>query len=123
MGDFKGTKGKWEVGRNNSAKLEIYINGNYRAKVFGYGASTTGEDMANAQLIATAPELLEALIRLKKMYQDLESTLYGKNMTVNNWHLNGDVEHIDNFFEDLDLDAIGFSETIIAKALGREAQP
>lgn len=100
---------------------EIHVQSEHKGRSLAIVPNHSVVDVANAQLIATAPELLEALIRLKAMYTDLESTLYDHNLTVNNWHLNGDTAPIDNFFEDLDLGAIENAEKVVAKALGKEA--
>lgn len=120
--EFKGTKNEWYIGEHRQNGIQIGCSqSHYVACVYRGGADRNDDEtIANAQLIATAPELLEALIRLKAMYTDLESTLYGHNLTVNNWHLNGDTAPIDNFFEDLDLDSIEKAEKVIAKALGNE---
>ena len=58
MKEFKGTKGKWE-----KAGSAVVVNGVQIADVYCYGdlEYNRHEAVANAQLIATAPELLDAL--------------------------------------------------------------
>lgn len=58
MREFKGTKGNWE-----KAGSAVVVNGVQIADVYCYGdlEDNRHEATANAQLIATAPELLEAL--------------------------------------------------------------
>ena len=58
MKEFKGTKGKWE-----KAGSAVVVNGVQIADVYCYGdlEYNRHEAVANAQLIAAAPELLKAL--------------------------------------------------------------
>lgn len=57
--EFKGTKGPW---RFNGSEIESK-SCDYIADVYGTNADTD-EEKANAQLIAAAPELLDALEKL-----------------------------------------------------------
>lgn len=41
-------------------------------------------------------------IRIEQKLKDIIDTLYGQNLYVVNWHLNGDLKPIDEFFEDND---------------------
>lgn len=132
MEDFKGTKGKWKIGlsKNNGEPTYLSVFPE-SAKVGEVGKliclvsqedKINDYDEANAQLIATAPELLEVLSKLLSSYKELEDTMYGQGLTVNNWHQNGDVESVDNFFdENINPLLIEEAEKVIAKALGKEA--
>jgi len=69
MKEFKGTQGKWTLSLSNR-KRKAHINANdweMHTKVYIQTQDIDGsyvdskEGMANAQLIATAPELLESL--------------------------------------------------------------
>lgn len=51
----------------------------------------------------------DRLKRAERIIQEIWDTFYGQNLDVSNWHLNGDLEPMDSFFEDndWDLDAEG----------------
>jgi siroheme synthase (precorrin-2 oxidase/ferrochelatase) len=51
---------------------------------------------ANAAITEAADRLEE----LQSTIADIRSTLYGHGLTVSGWHLNGELEPIDNFFEE-----------------------
>lgn len=87
MSDFKGTKGKWVVGTaripNLKSERELVISLEGGEKVEnGYriiACITPMEnlddiDLANAQLIACAPEMLEMLERIVLMTQTCQGT-------------------------------------------------
>jgi hypothetical protein len=40
--------------------------------------------------------------RLERILSEIVDTLYGKNLQLANWHLNGELEPIDSLFEDND---------------------
>ena len=68
---FNGTKGKWYIGivpeyndMLKSAMIEIQTDNVWICKVQNNGVIGNEEGKANAKLIATAPELLEALQNL-----------------------------------------------------------
>ena len=64
---FKGTKGKWKVINIELFDYSTCVVGNDKTSVchlFYEGRTITDEAKANAKLIATAPELLEALQNL-----------------------------------------------------------
>lgn len=71
MKEFKGTKGDWKA--NNikgfprmDSLPEIRVNGNLIAKT---GGGELVEVEANAKLIASAPELLEACLKLIEVWE------------------------------------------------------
>ena len=64
---FEGTKGKWKVINIELFDYSTCVVGNDKTSVchlFYEGRTITDEAKANAKLIATAPELLEALQNL-----------------------------------------------------------
>ena len=61
-----------------------------------------------AKLEADKAELLETLKRTNGALSDMQSELYGQNLKIIGWHLNGNEEPVENFFDnnwepDLDL--------------------
>ena len=56
--EFKGTKGEWEVKQDS---FKVWIESPLWSVSEVYTKDTQEEQVANAQLIAAAPELLEAL--------------------------------------------------------------
>lgn len=111
--DFKGTKGKWQM---TTSALECDHNTEV-ATIWGdseYGEGATliahidkgaGNEkaIANAQLIAAAPELLEALTKCKDVLQDNLKAWQYKN-------------------EKAMLEAYKQAEETINKALGKEGE-
>jgi len=72
MSEFKGSKGKWEVGENyNNKWIEIYCDKKNKSvsEAKGYGRIKVSEMKANAKLIACAPEMLEMLVRVIKEHK------------------------------------------------------
>lgn len=74
MSEFKGTPGPWEVDRNNVHSGRIatihHCIGNDWVEVWSPDWPDTEEKQeANARLISTAPELLEALQELVFLYE------------------------------------------------------
>jgi hypothetical protein len=68
MEEFKGTSGDWEVTNEDSGNCFIHPNRPDSAIARVYTENShSNEAQANAQLIASAPELLKALQRLLKV--------------------------------------------------------
>lgn len=62
MEDFKGTKGPWEIGHY----VKSYVFGkNGKKHIAALGIDEEEEDVANALLVAAAPDLLEALQEIR----------------------------------------------------------
>lgn len=82
MKDFKGTKGKWilETIKDNDGEIsEIYISQEGGGCIIcvndGDDNYDIEGDLANAKLIASAPDLLEALQEIQSMcYKDGQRT-------------------------------------------------
>lgn len=82
--DFKGTKGKWEV-VDNGYFLDIKKVGEtgdiasciFVATEWEKAVNSIQQNKANANLIAAAPEMLEALMKIKwgDMPVDIESVI------------------------------------------------
>ena len=70
--EFKGTKTKWNYLSNQVDRFEIISTGkNILSNDFPFL-----EQKANAKLIASAPELLEALQEFKQLIDDESITMY-----------------------------------------------
>lgn len=108
MKDFKGTKGSW-IARHNGSYMEVNRKEDFEdgkrltvsVMVFdvadeGCVFNRSGEDKANAQLIAAAPEMLQAL-----------------QSFANGVRERGYAGHLSDYLKQAD--------TIISKALGKEA--
>lgn len=122
--EFKGTKNEWYIGEHRQNGIQIGCSqSHYVACAYRGGADRNDDEtIANAQLIATAPELLEVLSKLLSSYKELEESMYGQGLTVNNWHKNGDVEPVDSFFdENINPLLIEEAQKVLSKALGKEA--
>ncbi len=72
--EFKGTKDKWRIVRETNANNDyITILAGYSTGICGIFGKESNENklseeqLANAKLIASAPKLLEALIRIYKI--------------------------------------------------------
>lgn len=80
MAEFKGTKGEWRLGKTGGCVVSdndesLHISGAFgeEAKEY-YGGNLICESVsnANAKLIAAAPELLEALNEMVRMYEEVQ---------------------------------------------------
>lgn len=75
MKEFKGTPGPWFEHRDgfSTVYIEARIGGGMIQEVAACGPCDKGSDQqsANAKLIAAAPELLEALIKLVDIVDDM----------------------------------------------------
>jgi hypothetical protein len=56
----------------------------------------SGDGVANAAIAEAADRLHE----MQSTIADIRSTLYGHGLAISGWHLNGELEPIDNFFEE-----------------------
>ena len=82
MAEFKGTKGNWKVGTNFSnivtdekTERPSYTKENYESEIEYYGGYLICESVskkADAKLIASSPELLEALNEMVRMYEEVQ---------------------------------------------------
>lgn len=75
MTEFKGTKGKWSIGEQDQYGIQIWCNqSHYVARAYHGGSDRTDDETnANAQLIATAPELLSELQHAVKALEAVSS--------------------------------------------------
>lgn len=68
---FKGTRGQWIVGEHSKYRAWVDVESTEKGTIGRsfYGEAkpviTESEAIANAHLIASAPEMLEALVRIK----------------------------------------------------------
>lgn len=70
MSEFKGTPGPWSAGEDEESMATSIItagNGDILC-VVGTFMTSTEEDLANAELIASAPDLLEACLRARNQF-------------------------------------------------------
>ena len=78
--EFKGTKGEWDWEENSASQvdgstcIEVHIGGGpqiaYLQSFVGWGADyERNATIANANLIAAAPDLLEAMQNMVEAYQ------------------------------------------------------
>lgn len=68
--EFKGTKGEWDLTKFRN----VYGDGKMICAT--QSNFTEEEEIANAKLIAAAPDLLQIVLRLKKEYEEIpEDTL------------------------------------------------
>lgn len=70
MSEFKGTRGPW-----NLSRTKRFVKSGYGAPFVCEIDATNGQWEANAHLIASAPDLLEALQEACEIIQDLNREL------------------------------------------------
>ncbi len=69
MTEFKGTPGPWSVRFDFVVQATSFDDGRLVPVAQPYGVNSDGTDLfANARLIAAAPELLEALQNMVRLY-------------------------------------------------------
>ncbi|HAY3553793.1 MULTISPECIES: hypothetical protein [Weeksellaceae] len=123
MSEFKGTPAPWtENISGDNASIDIILPNNTTISVDRqdryndeYVIERT-EMEANAKLISKAPEMLEMLKKLTSLLNDIDSTLFHHNHSVNGWHLNGDSEPIMNFVAEMDMECLSEAEQLIKEA-------
>lgn len=117
MREFKGTKGKWEVSEN-------VVKNQYGTVTFSidtedgriiqlaevYESITTEEGLCNAKLIATAPELLEALQKANTMICRLKLSMLAHPDCEEDSEFDGYTSSAQELEDEIDL--------VINKALG-----
>ena len=54
--------------------------------------------------------LEEALAKANSKLVDINDALYGKGFEIAGWHLNGDLEHMDTWFEENDWEPVALEE-------------
>lgn len=122
------TPGPWRRGNNYSEVVsdnqvegasKMYLE---EARKF-YGGYLIAESICNkedANLITSAPELLEACIKAHAALEAI-TEFCGQNLAVYGWHLNGDPEPFDNFIEEnIDGDELELLKRAISKAKGEK---
>lgn len=119
MSKLKHTPGPWIDGNTLDSIIVKTDNPETDSDKF-YGGEVICESVAkrNKPIIKAAPEMFEALKDAYKELDALWDVLYGKNMTVNNWHLNGDTEPVDSFFDSNSCDALNSIKSAIESATG-----
>lgn len=80
---------------------------------------TVVRNPADRHLIAAAPDLLEALKKCRNEIALIRDALDHNNLSVDGWHLNGDLEPIQNFWADIPDDGLNSADAAIAKATGQ----
>jgi hypothetical protein len=138
MSEFKGTRGDAKITRCQISERISVTSGLFQiAEVFSYdvlcGNNDTKEALANAKLIIDAfkvrqqincelselleqrNEMFDMLERTTDLLNNINSTLFHYNHSIDGWHQNGDLEPIMNFVADMDINAIADSEQLIKK--------
>ena len=60
-----------------------------------------GSPLSIEEIVTLADELYQAEVaELKSKLDDIKTSLCGHNLEVANWHHNGELEPLDNFFEE-----------------------
>ena len=109
-----------EQHRGDAVPLCVAVVSNTQCEV---GSMDDAAVAANAARLAACwnahDALLAALTLARAQLGDLFDVMYGSNLQIYGWHLNGDPEPVDSFFDDnLDADILETLDAIIAKARG-----
>lgn len=107
----KDSNGYWYVDSGDSAMETV---------CYGQNAERNAKMFARAPtLLSQVEQLREACQAAKQQLGEIYDQLYGKNYSVNGFHLNGDTEPIDTF---LDEAANNNAEELLKEAL-KETEP
>ena len=79
--EFKGTQGEWKAELDKSLYFKIKVEPDLYVEIYDDEYSKSGVLEANANLIAAAPELLNASIKMSKAISD------GNNMLLSEANL------------------------------------
>ena len=60
-------------------------------------------------------DLVDSLSKLVLLLEEIDSTLFHHNHSIDGWHLNGDLEPIMNFVNDMDLEPITEAKELLTK--------
>lgn len=84
---FKGTKGKWYIGEHREIGIQIGCDqSHYVACAYAGGSDRSSDEiLANAQLIACAPELLDIANKLRREL-DILFTLCGNRIEAKRYN-------------------------------------
>lgn len=66
-----------------------------------------------AQLEAERDKLAAALYEANNKLDDVRDSFCGKNLMISGWHLNGDLEPVDNWFDSNDWEPVPESEKLV----------
>lgn len=81
MQEFKGTKGSWRVSRDFdevTTSNKGILEGSKRVCKIATGFKKSSEIVANAKLIASAPEMLETLKEIREWYEKNQAEYLGE---------------------------------------------
>lgn len=100
MDKFKGTQGKWYIGEHRATGIQIGCSqSHYVACAYSGGNDRTDDELlANAQLIAAAPELLKTLQGMQLSIMAHPDYVSGENQEF--------------------IDKVDIAQEVIDKALG-----
>ncbi len=66
-----------------------------------------------AQLEADRGKLAATLYEANNKLDDVRDSFCGKNLMISGWHLNGDLEPVDNWFDSNDWEPVPESEKLV----------
>lgn len=87
MQDFKGTQGSWKIDKTKANETWVTAEGD-RNDLVVLVMGTLKEE--NANLVSAAPELLEALIEMRKVYLFNQTKVQRKNNAQNEYLINAE---------------------------------